>query len=76
VVVLKGGAERLRVPMETEMVTKAMMVRYDKEETTPEMRLMPMEPMVKATAAAKSESEFTAGEGRRRHQEHHQARDE
>jgi hypothetical protein len=76
VVVLKGSAEKLRVPMEAEMVTKTMMVRHDKEEMSPEMQVMAMEPMVKSMAAAQAEKEFTTGEGWRRRQHHHQARDE
>ncbi len=73
--VLQGGVEKRRVPMEAEMVTKAMMVGHDKEEMTPEMRVMAMEPMVKSMAAAKGEREFTTGEGWRRSQHHHQERD-
>jgi len=54
VVVLKGGAERLRVPMETERLTKAMMVGHTKGEMPPDMRGMPMEPLVQSMAAAEA----------------------
>jgi hypothetical protein len=54
VVVLKGDAERLRVLMETERLTKAMMVGQTKEEMPPDMRGMPMEPLVQSMAAAEA----------------------
>jgi hypothetical protein len=54
VVVLKGGAERLRVPIETEGLTKAKMVGHTKGEMPPDMRGMPMEPLVQSMAAAEA----------------------
>lgn len=71
---LEGGVKKLRVPMEAEMLTKALMVGHAKGEMPPDMRVMPMEPIVKSMAAA--EREFTTGEGWRRSQHHHQERDE
>lgn len=79
VVVRERGVEKPRVPMETERVTKvtkAMMVRHDEEEMSPEMRamprVMPMESMVKSMAAVKGDREFTVGKARRRSQHRHQ----
>jgi hypothetical protein len=66
--------KKLRVPMEAEMLTKALMVGHAKGEMPPDMRVMPMDPIVKSMGAA--EREFTTGEGWRRSQHHHQERDE
>jgi hypothetical protein len=74
VVVLEGGVEKLRVPLEAERLAKAMLVGHAKGEMSPDMRLMPMEPLVQSMAA--SESEFTTGESWRRRQHHHQQHDE
>jgi hypothetical protein len=76
VVVLKGGVEKLRVPMDAEMLTKAMLVGPTKGEMPPEMRAMPMEPMVQSMAAAGGGRECATGEGWRRSQYYHQERDE
>ena len=73
---LKGGVEKLRVPLEAEMLTKAMMAGNAKGEMPLEMRVMPMEPVVKSMAAAEGERGFTTGQGWRRSQRHHQERDE
>jgi hypothetical protein len=73
VVVLEGGVEKLRVPLEAERPTKAVLVGHAKGEMSPEMRLMPVEPLVKSMAAA--EREFTTGESWRRRQHHHQQHD-
>jgi hypothetical protein len=72
--VLEGGVEKPRMPLEAERPTKAMMVRQAKGEMLAKMRLMPLEPLVQAMAAA--EKEFTTGEGWRRSQHHHQECDE
>jgi hypothetical protein len=74
VVVLEGGVIKLRVPMETETLIKAMMVGHAIGEMPPDVRVMPVEPMVRSMAAA--EREFTAGEGWRRTQHHDQERHE
>lgn len=47
-VVLGGGVEPLRVSMEAEMLTKAMLVGHAKGGMPPEMRVMPLEPLVKS----------------------------
>jgi hypothetical protein len=60
-VVLEGGVKKLRLPMEAEVLTKALMVGHAKGEMPPDMRVMPMESIVKSMAAA--EREFTTGEG-------------
>jgi hypothetical protein len=57
-VVLEGGVKKLRVPMEAEMLTKALMVGHAKGEMPPDMRVMPIEPTVKSMATA--EREFTS----------------
>jgi hypothetical protein len=75
VVVLKGGVEKLRLPLEAEMLTEAMMAGDAKGEMPLEMRVMPMEPVVKSMAAAEGGREFTTGEGWRRSQHHHRERD-
>jgi hypothetical protein len=54
VVVLKGGVERLRVPMETERLTEAVMAGHAKGEMPPDMRGRPMEPLVQSMAAAEA----------------------
>jgi hypothetical protein len=72
VVVLEGGVERLRVPLEAEMPIKAMLVGHAKGEMPPDMRLLPLEPLVKSMAAAEAGREFTTGESWRRRQHHHQ----
>jgi hypothetical protein len=64
VVVLEGGVEKLRMPMEAERLTKAMMAGHAQGEMPAKMRLMPLEPLVQSMAAA--EREFTTGEGWRR----------
>jgi hypothetical protein len=74
VVVLEGGVEKLWVPLEAERLAKAMPVGHAKGEMSPEVRLMPMEPLAKSMAAA--EREFTTGESWRRRQHHHQQHDE
>jgi hypothetical protein len=66
--------EKLRVPMEAEMLTKAMIMGHAKGEMPPDMRVMPMEPLVPSMAAAARE--LTTGEGWRRRQHHHQECDE
>ena len=73
---LKGGVEKLRVPLGAETLTKAMMAGNAKGEMPLEMRVMPMEPVVKSMAAAEGERGFTTGQGWRRSQRHHQERDE
>jgi hypothetical protein len=72
--VLEGGVEKPRMPLEAERLTKAMMVGHAKGEMPLEMRLMPLEPVVQSTAAA--EREFTTGKGWRRGHHHHQECDE
>jgi hypothetical protein len=67
---LEGGVEKLRAAMEVETRTKAMAVGDAKEKMPADMRVMPMEPMVKSMAAA--EREFTTGDGWSRSQHHHQ----
>lgn len=74
--VTKAMVQKLRVPREADMVTKAMMMAQAKGEMSPHKRVMAMEPLVQAMAAAKGERELTAGEGWRRRQHHHQERDE
>jgi hypothetical protein len=61
VVVLKGAVEKLRVPMEAERLTKAMMMGHAKGERPSDVRVLPMEPTVQSMAAA--EREFTTGDG-------------
>jgi hypothetical protein len=72
VVLLKGRVEKLRLPLEAEMPTKAMMAGDAEGEMPPEMRVMPMEPVVKSMAAAEGEGRFTTRQGWRRSQHHHQ----
>jgi hypothetical protein len=76
VVVLEGGVEELRVPMEAEMWTEAMMVRHVKGEMPSDMRVMPMEPLVQSMAAAEGERGSTTGEGWRCSQDPDQERNE
>jgi hypothetical protein len=68
VVVFEGGVEKPRPVMEAESPIQAMMVGHAKGEMPPDMRVMPMEPMVQSMAAAEAaaEREFTSGEGWRR----------
>jgi hypothetical protein len=76
VAVLKGSVEKLRVLMQAERLTKAMMVGQPKGEMPPDMWVMPMEPPVKSMATAEGDREFTTGEGWRCSQHRHQECDE
>ena len=69
---LKGGVEKLWAPLEAEMPTKAMMVGGAEGEMLPEMRVMPMEPVVKSMATAEGKRGFTTGQGWRYSRHHHQ----
>lgn len=76
VVVPKGGVEKFRVPLEAEMPTKAMVAGDAKGEMPPEMRVMPMEAVVKSMSAAEGKGGFTTGQGWRYSRHRHQERDE